>query len=195
MTNVIFAGVGGQGVILASRILMDVAMRSGFDVKSSEVHGMAQRGGSVDCHVRFADKIHSPLVPKGKADYIVALEQLEAVRKIEYLAPGGTIIINNNKIDPAPVQTGQMEYPRDLVEWIAKQVPDYYIVDTKPVLKELGSAKALNVVMLGILSELLDFDVKLWEQSIRSSIREKFVDMNLRAFEQGRELISKNDND
>ncbi len=195
MTNVIFAGVGGQGVILAGRILMDVVMRSGFDVKSSEVHGMAQRGGSVDCHVRFADKVHSPLIPKGKADYIVALEQLEAVRKIEYLVPGGTIIVNDLQIDPAPVQTGQMEYPQDLAEWIAKHVPCNYIVDTKAALKELGSVKVLNVVMLGILSKLLDFDVKLWEQSIRSGVREKFVDLNLRAFEHGQELISKNVND
>ncbi|OHD65878.1 MAG: indolepyruvate oxidoreductase subunit beta [Spirochaetes bacterium RBG_13_51_14] len=187
MTNVIFAGVGGQGVILASKILMEVAKNAGYDVKESEVHGMAQRGGSVDCNIRYGEKVFSPLIPRETADFIVSLELLEVMRKLEYLAPGGKLIINMEKVDPAPVQTGAMTYPPDLREWIAKNVKNALFVDTTEILKEVGTRKAVNVVMLGILSKDLEFNEAQWETALRSLVNEKFLEMNLKAFTMGRE--------
>lgn len=188
MKNVIFAGVGGQGVILASKVLMEVAKTAGFDVKESEVHGMAQRGGSVDCHVRFGEKVYSPLIEKQGADYIVSFEQLEAMRKLHFLSPGGTMIVNLEKIDPAPVETGAMEYPADITDWIQKNIPSNKLVDTAAALKEVGSKKALNIVMLGVLSKYLDFTVDQWEQGLKFLVPPKFIEMNLKAFRLGREL-------
>ncbi|MBP7738632.1 MAG: indolepyruvate oxidoreductase subunit beta [Spirochaetes bacterium] len=187
MKNVIFAGVGGQGVILASKILMEVAMNAGYDVKESEVHGMAQRGGSVDCNVRYGEKVFSPLIPKEEADFIVSLETLEVMRKLEYLAPQGKLIVNREKVDPAPVQTGAMKYPTDLEEWVGKNVKNSIFVDTEPILKEVGTRKALNIVMLGILSRDLEFTQPQWEAAIKSLVKEKFLEMNLKAFTMGRE--------
>ena len=188
MKNVIFAGVGGQGVILASKVLMEVAKSAGFDVKESEVHGMAQRGGSVDCHVRFGEKVYSPLIEKQGADYIVSFEQLEAMRKLSFLSPKGTMIVNLAKIDPAPVETGAMEYPADIVDWIQKNISSNKIVDTAATLKEVGTKKALNIVMLGILSKYLDFTVEQWENALKALVPAKFLEMNIKAFSLGREL-------
>ncbi|MBN2160957.1 MAG: indolepyruvate oxidoreductase subunit beta [Spirochaetes bacterium] len=187
MKNVIFAGVGGQGVILASKILMEVAKNAGYDVKESEVHGMAQRGGSVDCNVRYGDRVYSPLIPREEADFIVSLEMLEVMRKLEYLAPGGRLIVNTEKVNPAPVQTGAMQYPPDLREWISKNVKNALFVDTSGMLKEVGTRKALNIVMLGILSRDLEFTREQWESAIKSLVKEKFLDMNIKAFNLGRE--------
>ena len=188
MKNVIFAGVGGQGVILASKVLMETAKNAGFDVKESEVHGMAQRGGSVDCHVRYGDRVYSPLIEAESADYIVSFEQLEAMRKLRFLAPGGTMIVNLEKVNPAPVETGAMEYPADIVDWIEKNIGSHKLVETGAVLKEVGSKRALNIVMLGVLSTYLDFTVDQWEQAMGSLVKPKFLDMNLKAFHLGREL-------
>lgn len=191
MQNVIFAGVGGQGVILASKILMEVAMGAGYDVKESEVHGMAQRGGSVDCHVRFGKKVHSPLIEKGTADFIIVLELLEAMRKLDYLKTGGTLIVNDEKIDPAPVQAGIEKYPLDIDTWLKQNVKNYVLVNTADTLKQAGSKKALNIVMLGVLSSYLEFNDGQWAAGIRALVKEKFVDMNLQAFQLGRELVKK----
>ncbi len=190
MKNIIFAGVGGQGVILASKILMEVAMNAGLDVKESEVHGMAQRGGSVDCNVRYGDKVYSPLIEKGTTDFLVVFELLEAVRKLGYLKPDGMLIVNKERIDPAPVQAGLATYPADIEEWIENNIENQLIVDTDQVLKEVTSRKALNIVMLGVLSNYLDFSVDQWIDAIRSNVKEKFVEMNLKAFSRGRELLS-----
>jgi indolepyruvate ferredoxin oxidoreductase beta subunit len=186
MANVIFAGVGGQGVILASKILMQVAMDAGYDVKESEVHGMAQRGGSVDCHVRYGDRVYSPLIPLHSADFIVSLEMLEAMRKMDYLTPGGRLIVNLEKVDPAPVRTGAMKYPPDLREWLSKNVGGVLFVDTAGIVKQVGTRKALNIVMLGVLSNYLEFDEARWESAITSLVKEKFAEMNLKAFNMGR---------
>ncbi|MCU0848393.1 MAG: indolepyruvate oxidoreductase subunit beta [Spirochaetes bacterium] len=190
MVNVIFAGVGGQGVILASKVLMEVAKDRGYDVKESEVHGMAQRGGSVECNVRYGEKVYSPLIEKGTADYVVSLEELEILRKIDYLSPDGAVIVNREKIDPAPVQTGAMSYPNDIQEWIKSRVKQAHFVDTVGALKEAGSKKALNIVMLGFLSRFLEFTDEQWEKAIKSLVKEKFVEMNLKAFKLGREMKS-----
>jgi indolepyruvate ferredoxin oxidoreductase, beta subunit len=188
MKNVIFAGVGGQGVILASKILMDVAMKKGYNVKESEVHGMAQRGGSVDCHVRFGEKVYSPLIEKGTADYIVSFELLEVMRKLDYLSPGGKLIVNKDKIDPSPVETGLMEYPGDVEEWLESNYENSQLLDTTEAVKEAGSRKALNIIMLGALSNHLEFKKEEWENAIQSLVKEKFVEMNLKAFNIGRKL-------
>ena len=188
MTNVIFTGVGGQGVILAAKILMDVAMRNDHDVKESEIHGMAQRGGSVDCHVRFGPKVHSPLVKRGTADYIVAFELLEGVRKLEYLAPDGMLIVDRGRIDPAPVQNGKMNYPPDMEQWIRTHMSRHFIVNTREDLERLKFKKALNIMMLGVLSRHLDFEESLWEDSIRELVKSSTVDLNLKVFSRGRSL-------
>jgi indolepyruvate ferredoxin oxidoreductase, beta subunit len=191
MQNVIFAGVGGQGVILASKILMQVAMNAGYDVKESEVHGMAQRGGSVDCNVRYGSKVYSPLIEKGTADYVVSFELLESMRKLEYLRKGGTLIVNNDRVDPAPVKAGLDKYPEDIETWLSSNVANTLLVDTNNTLKEAGSKKALNIVMLGVLSNFLEFSPAQWEGAIRAQVKEKFVEMNLKAFQLGKSLIKK----
>lgn len=191
MKNVIFAGVGGQGVILASKILMEAAMAAGYDVKESEVHGMAQRGGSVDCHVRYGEKVYSPLIEKGTADFVVCLELLETMRKLEYLKSDGMIIVNREKIDPAPVAAGLEKYPPDIEDWLKTNVKKHLVLDTKEALKEAGSAKALNIVMLGALSNFLEFTDEQWASAIRSLVKEKFVDMNLKAFALGKGLVAR----
>jgi len=186
--NIIFCGVGGQGVILASKVLMETALRAGYDVKESEVHGMAQRGGSVECCVRFGTKIYSPLIAKGKADYVVSLELLESLRKIEFLSDEGTMIVNDLKIDPVPVQQGVLEYPQDIKDYLNANVKNLFIAETESVLKEIGSQKALNIVMLGILSNYLEFSENEWLESVKVCVKEKFVDMNIKAFLAGRNL-------
>lgn len=191
MKNVIFAGVGGQGVILAGKILMEVARNAGYDVKESEVHGMAQRGGSVDCHVRFGAKVYSPLIEKGTADYLVTLELLETLRKIEYLKSDGTIIVNREKINPAPVEAGLEKYPDDIESWLNAKVKNPVVVDTDSVLKEVGTKRALNIVMLGMLSNFLEFTQEQWNAAISTMVKEKFISMNLKAFAMGRELYKR----
>jgi len=188
MKNIIFAGVGGQGVILVGKILMDVAKNSGYDVKESEVHGMAQRGGSVECSVRFGEKVYSPLIEDGTADIVVTLELLESLRKIKYLSPNGVLLVNKMQIDPAPVETGLMKYPEDIESWLGKNIPNSRVIDTTETLKEVGSKKAVNIVMLGALSNHLDFKTEQWENSIKRTVKEKFIEMNLKAFDLGKNL-------
>ena len=188
MTNVIFAGVGGQGVILSSKILMEVAKNAGHDVKESEVHGMAQRGGSVDCHVRYGTQVFSPLIEKGTADYVVSLELLESMRKIEYLSDGGTLIVNKFRVNSSPMEAGLEKYPEDIESWLAKNVKKCHVVDLEPVLKEVGNRRALNIVMLGMLSNFLEFGIEDWKKAIASQVKEKFLEMNLAAFYRGREV-------
>jgi indolepyruvate ferredoxin oxidoreductase beta subunit len=189
MKNIIFAGVGGQGVILASKVLMEAAMRKGLDVKESEVHGMAQRGGSVDCNIRFGEKVYSPLIPRGSADFVVSLEMLESMRKLDYLSSDAVLIVNREQIDPAPVAIGAMKYPDDIEAWLKSNFKNTVVVDTAEALKEAGTKKALNIVMLGVLSKYLDFEIPLWEEAIKSLVKEKFIEQNLKAFHLGRDLV------
>jgi indolepyruvate ferredoxin oxidoreductase, beta subunit len=190
MMNVIFAGVGGQGVILASKVLMQVAMNAGYDVKESEVHGMAQRGGSVDCHVRIDTKVYSPLIERGTADYLVSLELLESMRKLDFLSSDGMLIVNRLQINPSPVEAGLAKYPDDIEQWLCSNVHRCKVVDADPVLKEVGTKRALNIVMLGVLSTYLEFDYAQWQDAIGSLVKEKFVEMNLKAFDMGRDLAN-----
>jgi indolepyruvate ferredoxin oxidoreductase beta subunit len=191
MKNVIFAGVGGQGVILASKVLMETARKKGYDIKESEVHGMAQRGGSVDCHIRFGKEVFSPLIPKGGADFVICLELLESMRKLEYLHKDSVLIVNKEQINPAPVEIGAMEYPPDIEEWLKKSFAPTITVDTTETLKDVGTKKALNIVMVGCLSKFLEFEENDWIESLKTLINEKFIEQNLKAFHLGRELIKR----
>ena len=191
MKNVIFAGVGGQGVILASKVLMETARKKGYDIKESEVHGMAQRGGSVDCHIRFGKETFSPLIPKGGADFVICLELLESMRKLEYLHKDSVLIVNKEQINPAPVEIGAMEYPSDIEDWLKKNFSSTITIDTTETLKDVGTKKALNIVMIGCLSKFLEFEENEWIESLKTLIDDKFIEQNIKAFHLGRELINR----
>ena len=183
--SVIIVGVGGQGTLLASRILGYAMMNEGFDVKVSEVHGMSQRGGSVVTYVRYGDKVYSPIIDKGQADFILSFELLEAARWTEYLKPGGRIVTNTQQINPMPVITGAAQYPQGLVEKMRQAGMDVDAFDALSLAEEAGSAKAVNIVLLGRLSKSFDFSQAEWEQAIRESVPPKFLELNLRAFALG----------
>ena len=187
MTNIIIAGVGGQGVLLASRVLMEAALQSGYDVKESEIHGMAQRGGSVDCHIRLGDDVASPLIPKGTADFILGFEICETVRKADYLKQNGCLLVNNYRIMPSSVQNGTAEYPEDLENWITENFDNYQLVEAEKAAKKLESKKCLNIFLLGVLAEYLDIQEAVWNAALKKLIKEQYLDLNMKAFRLGRD--------
>jgi len=191
--NLLVCGVGGQGVILFSNIISDLAMTAGLDIKKSEVHGMAQRGGSVTTHIRCAPKVYSPLIEEGAADIIVAFEMMEALRYIHFLNPKGRLIYDTHRIDPLPVATGAVERPADetLGERLAARAANRTAVPAFEAALKLGNAKAQNTVMLGAISCLLDFPEDAYHQSIQRLVKPKFVELNLKAFAEGRTLCGK----
>jgi len=186
-TNILMAGVGGQGVILASEILSEVMMRAGFDVKKSEVHGMAQRGGSVNSHVRFGQKVFSPIIKKGQADILFSFEQLETLRYLDYLYQGSTILVNKQKILPPSVTRGQDEYPENIPELVSRKYQRVEIVDAVAIAREAGNSKALNVAFVGALSKHFTIEDSLWNDVISEMLPPKLVELNLRAFSMGRQ--------
>jgi len=186
--SVVLAGVGGQGTILAANMLANALVLHGYDVKTSEVHGMAQRGGSVISMVRFGSAVASPLVPLGEADALVVTELLETLRNIEFLAPGGKVIASRTRVDPLPVLQGAVEYPADAEERIGKIAPDSIIVDAAAIAAEAGNARAANTVLLGILSLLLPVGEDEWLATIEKLVKEKAVDANRNAFLAGRKI-------
>lgn len=183
--NIMIVGVGGQGSLLASKLLGKLFLSRGYDVKVSEVHGMSQRGGSVVTYVRYGDKVYSPIIDKGQADFILSFELLEAARWTEYLKPGGRIVTNTQQINPMPVITGAAQYPQGLVEKMRQAGMDVDAFDALSLAEEAGSAKAVNIVLLGRLSKSFDFSQAEWEQAIRESVPPKFLELNLRAFALG----------
>ena len=187
-TNIILGGVGGQGVLVASDILSNVALLAGFDVKKSEVHGMAQRGGSVVSHVRFGEKIYSPLVSKGEADFLLAFEKLEALRYLEYLHRGGKILINDQKITPMTVYTIGAQYPENIPATVQKNGFRYLNVPGIQIAEELGNTRLLNVVMLGALSQYVEFADDLWLQAIKDRLPDRFFELNQNAFFKGKSI-------
>ncbi len=189
ITSVLIAGVGGQGTVLASKILGLAAMKAGLDVKQSEIHGMSQRGGSVVTHVRYGEKVNSPLVPVAGANVIMAFEELEALRYLPYLKKGGLMIANRQQMLPMPVITGAAEYPRDPIAEIREKGARIIAADASSIGREKGDARAANVVLLGILSKELSFPEEIWIEAIKESMKPKLVEMNLRAFAAGRELV------
>ena len=186
-TNLLISGVGGQGVVLASYVLSQVAMAEGYDVKQSEVHGMSQRGGSVTSHFRFGDKVWAPLVSPGTADILMAFEALEALRYLHWLNPGGLLVYNTLRINPSPVAAGLAIYPADIDARIAVAWPNTQCVDANAIAVRAGTVKAANVVMLGAVSPALPFAAETWEAVIRRVAPPKTVDVNVEAFRLGRQ--------
>lgn len=184
--NIMIAGVGGQGTLLASKLLGRLLLGKGFDVKVSEVHGMSQRGGSVVTYVRYGDKVCSPIIDKGQADVILSFELLEAARWTEYLKPGGRIVTNTQQVNPMPVITGAAEYPQGLEESMRALGIDLDAIDALSLAEEAGSSKAVNIVLLGRLSKWFDFTEEDWLEAIAQSVPPKFLELNKRAFALGR---------
>lgn len=184
--NIMIVGVGGQGSLLASKLLGHLLLTEGYDVKVSEVHGMSQRGGSVVTYVRFGDKVYSPVIDKGEADFIVSFEKLEAARYVEYLKKDGRIVVNTQQIDPMPVITGAAAYPENLVEKMEAAGATVDAMDCLTLAEQAGSAKAVNIVLMGRLSKYFDIPVEKWQQAIHDCVPPKFVELNLKAFELGR---------
>ncbi len=185
--SIMIVGVGGQGTLLASRILGNTVISEGYDVKVSEVHGMSQRGGSVVTYVKFGDKVYSPIIGIGEADIILAFEQLEAYRALPYLKKGGTIIANTQKMNPMPVITGAAEYPENIIEKI-QQSSSLIPVDALELAEKAGNIKAVNVVLIGVMAKSTDIAYETWVETIKSTVPPKFLDVNLKAFELGYNL-------
>ena len=182
--NVMIVGVGGQGTLLASRILGNAVINQGYDVKVSEVHGMSQRGGSVVTYVKYGDKVYSPIIDKGEADIILAFELLEAYRALPYLKKGGIMIINDRQISPMPVITGAMAYPSDIKEKLAEKA-NIITLDALELAIQAGNFKAVNVVLMGVMAKNTDIPYDAWVETIKSTVPPKFLDINLKAFEIG----------
>ena len=185
--NIMIVGVGGQGSVLASKLLGHLLTAQGYDVKVSEVHGMSQRGGSVVTYVRYGDKVYSPVIDKGQADFIVSFEILEAARWIGYLAPEGQIVTSTQQIDPMPVLTGAMSYPDNLLEEIRKSGAKVDALDCLKLAEEAGSSKAVNLVLLGRLSHYFtDISPEAWQEATTACVPAKFIELNRRAFDLGK---------
>jgi len=189
--NILLVGVGGQGIVLASEIMSEFFKRQGYDVKKSEVHGMAQRGGIVSSHVRIGEKVYSPMIEKGRADIMLSFEKMEALRWLYYVKKDGIIVSSNVKMVPPIVSTGAFEYPDDVEERILKERPDAKILDIVSALKEVGNDKVTNVIMIGALSTMFDFEPEKWLEVIKEAVPKKVVDVNVKAFQKGRELMGK----
>ncbi|HHU31899.1 MAG: indolepyruvate oxidoreductase subunit beta [Zhaonellaceae bacterium] len=184
VTNILIVGVGGQGTILASKVLGQVAQGLGKEVKVSEIHGMSQRGGSVVTQVRFGEKVYSPVIGVGSADVILAFEKLEALRWLPYLAPDGVIIVNDQEIDPMPVITGAADYPEDIYGAL-KTVAKTIVVPALEMAKKAGSAKAVNIVLLGVLANILNLAQESWLKAIEELVPPKTIEINKAAFRAG----------
>ncbi len=187
--NIMIVGVGGQGTLLTSRVLGGVIDQAGYDVKLSEVHGMAQRGGSVVTFVRYGDKVYEPIVEEGRADILIAFERLEALRYAHFLKDEGVIICNDQRIDPMPVVTQLEEYPENILENLREKGIKLVSVDAMTEALNLGNKRVFNVIILGILSKHMDLDESIWKDVIRKTVPEKTIDINIQAFEKGRELV------
>ena len=186
VTNVLLAGVGGQGVLLGSEVLAEVASLAGFAVKKSEVHGMAQRGGSVVSHLRFGAEVFSPLISRGAADYLVSFERLETLRYLDFLHAGSVVLVNNQQIVPLPVAVGKAVYPTDIEARLQATGVRACFVDGHAIALAAGNAKAVNAVILGALSSIMSFAPALWEEALRHQLPARLRDLNLRAFALGR---------
>jgi indolepyruvate ferredoxin oxidoreductase beta subunit len=184
-TNVVLAGVGGQGILLASEIMARAAMAAGFDVKTNEVHGMAQRGGSVIAQIRYAAKVNSPLVALGTAQVLGSLEKIESLRYAEYLVPGGLAVVSTQIVVPLTVSSGQAQYPNDAEERIRRAFPRLIYVDAVKLAGDLGNVKASNLVVMGALSTGLELPPSAWHEAIQAAVKPRFLDLNLKAFAAG----------
>ena len=184
--NIMIVGVGGQGSLLASKMLGHLLVNAGYDVKVSEVHGMSQRGGSVVTYVRYGDKVYSPVIDKGEAHCIVSFELLEATRWLEYLRPDGQIVTSTQQIDPMPVITGAAQYPENLVEKMKAAGAKVDALDCLALAEEAGSSKAVNIVLMGRLSHYFDLPDEAWQKSLEVCVPSKFLELNKKAFQLGK---------
>ncbi len=189
VTSVIISGVGGQGILLAGEVLSTAAMEAGFDVKKSEVHGMAQRGGSVVAHVRFGEKVYSPLVKTGEADFILAFERLEALRYLPLLRPGGKVVVNDQRIVPLTVTFGAGSYPENVEEVLSSHAGQVALIPALEIAQELGNTNVVNLVMMGALSRFLPFPNEVWERTLELRVPKKFLELNRKAFARGMESV------
>ena len=185
MSNIVIVGVGGQGTLLASRILGYVATAQGYDVKVSEVHGMSQRGGSVVTYVKYDKKVHSPIVSQGDADILLAFEQLEAYRSLPYLKKGGKLLVNTQKTDPMPVIIGAAEYPENILEKIQQKGICVTAIDALTLAREAGNERSVNVILIGALAANSDIPKETFIEAINKTVPPKFLEANLKAFELG----------
>lgn len=188
-TNILVAGVGGQGVIIASDIMSEVFMEAGYDVKKSEVHGMAMRGGIVTSHFRFGKKVYSPLIKQGEVDVLLAFEKLEGLRWFNHLRPNGKIIMNDHQIRPPAVNLGEMEYPRAIPDIIRSKIRNFYLVKGTEIALQLGDERAANVVLLGAISKCFEVNEDLWLKTILNYLPPKVHELNREAFSAGRDQI------
>jgi indolepyruvate ferredoxin oxidoreductase beta subunit len=188
VTNILLVGVGGQGILLASEILAEAFMLAGFDVKKSEIHGMSQRGGSVVSHVRFGEKVYSPIVPEGEGDILFGFEILETYRSLPLLKKGGTVVANDLRIQPPAVLLGQDSYPEGLADKIADQFPDFLLVDGPHLATVAGNPRAANTVLLGAVSKRLAIAENFWMAALEKMVPKKALEINLKAFQMGRSL-------
>lgn len=185
--NILFSGVGGQGILLASEVTVYALLLAGYDAKKSEVHGMAQRGGSVTAQLRYGSKVYSPLIEPGGADIQMAFEMMEAVRYLPYLHKGSKVIVNTQKILPPSVATGKAVYPSEVLDNLTQRDIVVVPVDAFDIARDVGEVKTANVVMVGALSMFLPIEAEKYQEVIKTRVPEKYVDVNLRAFEAGRE--------
>ena len=185
--NIMIVGVGGQGTLLASRILGNTVISKGYDVKVSEVHGMSQRGGSVVTYVKYGDKVYSPIIDEGEADIILAFELLEAYRALPYLKKNGKMIVNTQQINPMPVITGSAKYPENIAGKLADKI-DLQQVQALELAEQAGNSKAVNVVLIGVMAKSTDIPYEDWIETIKTTVPEKFLEVNLKAFELGYNL-------
>ena len=183
--SIMIVGVGGQGTLLSSRLLGKVLCDKGYDVKVSEVHGMSQRGGSVVTYVKYGQKVYSPVIELGEADIIISFEQLEAGRWLPYLKKDGTVITNTQKIDPMPVITGNVKYPDSIISDIKNTGVTVKALDALSLAETAGTAKAVNLVLLGVCARLTDIEQDVWTKAIEATVPEKFLEVNLKAFNLG----------
>ena len=183
--SIMIVGVGGQGTLLASRIIGNALISQGYDVKMSEVHGMAQRGGSVVTYVKYGEKVYSPIIEKAGADVVLAFEELESARWLPFLKEDGTLIMNTQQINPMPVITGAADYPEAITDKISKMVNKCISLDALALAKEAGTVKAVNVVLIGVMAAIMKEDKTLWLDALKKTVKPKFIEMNLKAFELG----------
>lgn len=185
--NIMIVGVGGQGSLLASKMLGRLLLTQGYDVKVSEVHGMSQRGGSVVTYVRYGEHVYSPIIDQGEADMIISFEQLEAARWLSYLKEVGKIVTSTQQIDPMPVITGAAQYPDHLIEKMQAANADVDAIDALRLAEKAGSSKAVNIVLMGRVSRYFDFPLEAWQQALVECVPPKFLELNQKAFAMGRE--------
>ncbi len=186
VTSIMLVGVGGQGTILVSTLLAKGLIEAGYDVKMSEIHGMAQRGGSVSTQVRFGEKVHSPLIEAGDADYLVSFEKMEALRWLQQVKPDGKVVVNDYQIDSSPILAGKAEYPEDAIG-LLKNTVSTHVLDAAKIASELGNLRVMNVVLFGALIAQLGLKEIDWESVVTKTVKPAFVDINIKAFRAGLE--------